>query len=97
MAVRLSHWSKSLVVSPESVQEFSHHFLTIGVGLGQKMDITLGHDCQIVNCKTKNLSLLDLIVSKRKCTFIGYEIMNVNVISNATKLKVIILLRDKIF
>ena len=96
MAVRLSHWSKSLVVSPESVQEFSHHFLTIllAVGLGQKMDITLGHDCQIVNCKTKNLFLLDLILSKRKCIYIGYEIMKMNAINNATKLKVIFFLED---
>ena len=52
---RISHWSKSLVVSPESMQGFGNHFLTLFFGLfqDQKMDITLGHDCQFVNCKTK--------------------------------------------
>ena len=53
--IYISHWSKSLVVSPESVQGFSNHFLTLFLGVfqEQKMDITLGHDCQFVNCKTK--------------------------------------------
>ena len=50
-----SHWSKSLLVSPDSVPRFSHHFLALIVGIfpEQKMDITLGHDCQFVNCKNK--------------------------------------------
>ena len=53
--INLSHWSESLVVSQESVPGFSHHFLTIFLGVfqDQKMDITLGHDCQFVDCKTK--------------------------------------------
>ena len=39
-----SHWSKSLLVSPDSVPRFSHHFLTIIIGIFQvqKLDITLG-------------------------------------------------------
>ena len=54
-AALVSHWSKSLLVSPDSVPRFSHHFLALIVGIfpEQKMDITLGHDCQFVNCKNK--------------------------------------------
>ena len=42
----ISHWSKSLLVSPDSVTGFSHHFLALNFGIfpEQKMDITLGHD-----------------------------------------------------
>ena len=52
----IAHWSKSLVVSPESVQEFSHHFLTtfLSVILDQKMDITLGLDVNLQIAKPKN-------------------------------------------
>ena len=41
--------------------------------------------------------MLDQILSKRKFTYIGYEIMKMNAINNATKLKVIFFLEDQIF
>ena len=52
---RYAHWSKTLFVQSDSVPGFSYHFLAIILGIfqEQKMDITLGHDCWFVNCKTK--------------------------------------------
>ena len=41
--------------------------------------------------------MLDQNLSKRKFTYIGYEIMKMNAINNATKLKVIFFLEDQIF
>ena len=38
--------------------------------------------------------MLDWILSKRKFIYIGYEIMKMNAINNATKLKVIFFLED---
>ena len=41
--------------------------------------------------------MLDQILSKRKFTYIGYEIMKMNAINNANKVKVIFFLEDQIF
>ena len=38
--------------------------------------------------------MLDLILSERKIIYTGYEIMKMNAINNATKLKVIFFLED---
>ena len=43
------------------------------------------------------MSILDWILSKRKFIYIGYEIMKMKVINNATKLKAIFVLEDCIF
>ena len=41
--------------------------------------------------------MLDWILSKRKFKYIGYEIMKMNAINNATKLEVIFFLEDQMF
>ena len=41
--------------------------------------------------------MLGFTLSKRKFIYLGYEIMKMNAINNATKLKVIFFLEDYIF
>ena len=41
--------------------------------------------------------MLGFTLSKRKFIYLGYEIMKMNAINNATKLKVIFFLEDQIF
>ena len=57
----------------------------------------LGSWLLICQLQKRNLPLLGLILSKRKFIYIGYEIMKMKVINNATKLKAIFVLEDWIF
>ena len=51
----------------------------------QKMDIILCQDGQLVKCRNEIISLLVPLLSQRKGVYMNYEIMNINVTSNAIK------------
>ena len=51
----------------------------------QKMDIIFCQDGQFVKCRNEITSILVPLLSQRKGVYMNYEIMDMNVTSNATK------------
>ena len=91
-ALCIPHWSKSLVVSPESVQGFRHQKLLNFLMFLRIRELPKWTSFCVMIHKLKNAEndfyyLTTLISSTRTNIYIEYEIMKINSTSNATKSK----------